>query len=143
MNERNKFPDQSMYGYINLDEYDPIFAKGILENPQATDKDEIPGAIGKFGLEPTNPIPIHGIPNASIYLDGLRFANGKPIQYERKGSIWIFSIELPIDEYLIYDTEGNEITKIYISPYHLKCSLKAPEGFITSQDLLDKLFFDD
>jgi hypothetical protein len=38
MNEQSKFPDQSIFGYTNLEEYDPIFAKGILENPKPQTK---------------------------------------------------------------------------------------------------------
>jgi len=142
MNDRSKFPDQSALGYLKLEEHDPVFIHGILENPQATNEDEIPGATGSFGLEPCNPIPIHGVPNSSIYLDSLYLADGKPITYRRVGSVWESSIELPIDEYQIYDAEGNEINKIYISPYHLKCSEKTPQGFTNIDKLLD-LFFDD
>ena len=55
MNDRSKFPDQSALGYLKLEEHDSVFIHGILENPQATNEDEIPGATGSFGLEPCNP----------------------------------------------------------------------------------------
>jgi hypothetical protein len=55
MNDRSKFPDQSALGYLKLEEHDPVFIHGILENPQAIIEDEIPRATGSFGLEPSNP----------------------------------------------------------------------------------------
>ncbi|AFL83717.1 hypothetical protein Belba_1079 [Belliella baltica DSM 15883] len=137
--DKNRFPDQSELGYLNLSEHGDFFLKDIIDNPQATDMDEIPGAIGKFGLEASNPIPIHGVPNSRIYLDNLRLRNGSPTSYERMGSMSNPSIEMPIDKYKIYDETGKEITTIFISPYHLKCSEKAPEGFMILDQLMKKL----
>lgn len=133
-----EFPDQSHLGFISLEEDSDIYLGSIRENPQATDRDEIPGAIGRFGLDPTNPIPIHGIPNSRIYLENLLQADGGIIRFTRKGSSHVSSINLPIDHYLIYNKKGEYLTSIFISPYHKKCSEKAPEGFQTLDSFIEK-----
>jgi hypothetical protein len=132
------FPDQSDLGYLNLYEYGEIFLGSILKNPQATDQDEIPGAVGRFGYDPSNPIPIHGVPNSKFYLDKLRQSDGQPVNFQREGSTSHESILLPIDQYLIFDFLGLELGRIYISPYHKKCSEKAPEGFMTKEEYFQK-----
>lgn len=133
-----KFPDQTHLGYLNLEEYGELFFDSVLENPQATDQDEIPGTVGRFGLDPGNPIPIHGVPNSKFYLNKLRQADGQPINFRREGSISHESIVLPIDQYLIFDLEDEELARIYISPYHKKCSEKAPDGLLTEEEYLKK-----
>lgn len=133
-----EFPDQSHLGFISLEEDGDIYLGSIRENPQATDQDEIPGAIGRFGLDPTNPIPIHGIPNSRIYLEHLLQADDSLIRFTRKGSIHVDSINFPVDEYHIYDQVGKFITSLYISAYHKRCSEKAPEGFQTLDSFIEK-----
>ncbi|MBA4301239.1 MAG: hypothetical protein C0433_14210 [Cyclobacterium sp.] len=136
--EKYKFPDQTQLGYLNLEEYGVVFLQSILENPQATDQDEIPGATGRFGYDPSNPIPIHGVPNAKFYLNNLRLPDGQPITYQREGSTSHESILLPIDQYLIFGPNEEELGRIYISPYHKKCSEKAPEGLLTEDEVILK-----
>jgi|GEM_PF-3063516 len=131
-----EFPDQSDLGYIKLEGDFEFFLSPILDNPQATDQDEIPGTSGKFGLEPSNPIPIHGVPNAKIYLESLLLENGEIVDFERIGSVVHLMINLPIDEYQLYDYSGKKISKLYISPYHKRCSVKIPEGFISLDSYL-------
>jgi hypothetical protein len=101
----------------------------IKSNPQATVTDEIHGTVGEFGLEPSNPIPVYGIPNNDIYLGRLRTFDGMPIKWERVGSMKHKDIDKLIDNYDIFDSEGKLIANIYISPYHLHTSQKAPKGF--------------
>jgi len=136
--KKYKFPDQTHLGYLNLEEYGIVFLQSILENPQATDQDEIPGATGRFGYDPSNPIPIHGVPNAKVYLEKLRQSDGQPINYLREGSTSHESINLPIDQYLIFGLDEDELCRIYISPYHKKCSEKAPDGFMTEEEVILK-----
>lgn len=138
-----KFPDQTHLGHLNLDEYGELFFASVLENPQATDQDEIPGATGRFGHDISNPIPIHGVPNSKFYLNKLRQADGQPINFQREGSTSHESINLPIDQYLIFDLDDEEVARIYISPYHKKCSEKAPDGFMTEEEYLQKWIDDD
>lgn len=94
------------------------------------DLDEIPGGIGNFGYDVTNPIPVKGIVSNEIYLESLRTSNGNKIEWERIGSTTVENIEDSIDIYQIYDLDGNKLTILYISPYHKRISMKTPKGFI-------------
>lgn len=94
-----------------------------------TTEDEIPNGVGKFGYVPTNPIPVNNIFASYAYLRRLREQNGKPVEFERTGSVSTDAIENPIDEYLIKNREGKLIATLYISPYQKTISRKAPEGF--------------
>jgi hypothetical protein len=104
----------------------------ILDNPQASFQDEISQGLGRFGLDPTNPIPIFGVPNNRIYLYKLRLGNGEKITWRRMGSLTVSNIEFPVDEYAVHSTIGYRVTKLYLSSYHLKTSNKAPDGFMLS-----------
>jgi hypothetical protein len=101
----------------------------IRENPQACKSDRIPGTEGRFGYDKTNPIPVFGIPSNEIYLRRLRKKGVSSIGWRRNGSLNIPEIINPIDEYELFDEEGELIATIYISPYHWKISELAPEGF--------------
>lgn len=122
--------DQRHLGYYPLayDEYSCL--PEILEYPEATNLDEIPGAEGRFGYDVSNPIPIHGIPNSALYLENLRTAEGARVHYDRVGSIHKDLDAMPIDVYRILDANFVEIARLHLCPYHFKCSEKAPEGFI-------------
>tara|TARA_A100001015_G_scaffold72901_1_gene80853 strand:- start:956 stop:3349 length:2394 start_codon:yes stop_codon:yes gene_type:complete len=111
-----------------------MIVMGITTNPEACDQDEIPGAIGEFGLNKTNPVPVYGIASNEIYLKGLNTKFGEKITWTRKGSYLIDEIQKEIDEYLIYNENGKFLTTIYISPYHWKTSKKIPKGFISIYD---------
>ena len=111
-----------------------------------TDEDKIPDGYGEFGLEVTNPIPIHGVPENELYLRKLRCENGNVIKWKRLGSTGAPNIAQIIDNYEIYDTLGNKICNLYLCPYHRKTSNKVPKGFIfegqkiiTSKPLLGKV----
>lgn len=101
----------------------------INANPQACKDDVIPQGYGEFGLTSTNPIPVYGIPENEDYLSKLRLQNGEKIFWERVGSVSADNINEPIDKYLIKNHNGKKITYLYISPYHLNTSMKAPKGF--------------
>lgn len=105
------------------------FLSKIKNNLQATRESTISSGIGEFGLEKTNPIPTYGIPNNETYLFSLRTANGNVLRYRRNGSIEVDNINEPVDEYEIYNYEGDVIAYLYLSPYHWKTSSKAPIGF--------------
>lgn len=101
----------------------------INANPQACKDDVIPQDYGEFSLTSTNPIPVYGIPENEDYLSKLRLQNGEKIFWERVGSVSADNINEPIDKYLIKNHNGKKITYLYISPYHLNTSMKAPKGF--------------
>jgi hypothetical protein len=110
-------------------EYVQFMLPSIKSNPQATVTDEIYGTVGEFGLEPSNPVPVYGVPNNEVYLRRLRTLDGMPVKWERVGSTRHKDINMPIDDYDIFNSKGKLIANIYISPYHLHTSQKAPKGF--------------
>ena len=101
----------------------------IQKNPQACSSDEIQQGTGEFGLEITNPVPVKSILGNEIYLERLRTTDGDSITWKRDGSREINLIWGNIDVYNIFDSHGDIISTIYISPYHRKISDKAPKGF--------------
>jgi ADP-ribosylglycohydrolase len=108
---------------------------GRFDQSQACSADEIPNATGEFGLCSSNPVPVYGVGSNNIYLNRLKTLDGKEIVWKRIGSTGDKSIKNPIDKYAISNALGELITHIFISPYHLRTSLKAPKGFITSLNL--------
>lgn len=101
----------------------------INSNSQATKSDIILAGIGEFGLEKTNPIPTYGIPSKTAYLNSLRTRNGERIGYRRTGSFEVENIFKPVDEYEIFNFQGETIAFLYFSAYHWKTSIKSPLGF--------------
>jgi hypothetical protein len=101
----------------------------IRSNPQACSSDVIPQGVGEFGLEKANPIPVYGIPSNEEYLNSLLLKDGSKFTHRRVGSLEVESIECPIDQYEIFDRQGETICVIYLSPYHWKNSKRCPKGF--------------
>lgn len=97
-------------------------------NPEGTDLDTIPDGYGEFGLEVTNPIPVHTILGNMSYLSRLRTLAGEEVEYDRLGSTDAPNIESLIDMYEI-SVNGQQLTTLYISPYNKKNSERAPKGF--------------
>ncbi len=81
----------------------------IKSNPQACNSDEISQGIGEFGLVSTNPVPVRGIPYNEYYLNRLRTPDGKKLNYRRNGSMDAANINMPIDEYEIYNATGDGV----------------------------------
>lgn len=111
----------------------PIFqmmGEQIKSNPQATDKDEIAEGYGEFGLEPTNPVPVCGVIANNVYLNRLIHKSKGAITFNRIGSFESPNIVNSIDNYEIFDSRGDRICNIYISPYHHSTSNKVSKGFI-------------
>lgn len=104
----------------------------ILETmcAKGTTEDVMPEGYGEFGLDITNPIPIHGVPDNERYLKKLRLANGSDIKWRRIGSCRAQNIEQIIDNYEIQDMAGNKVCNLYLCPYNRKTSNKSPKGFI-------------
>lgn len=122
LDEFNKLVDKNPLLKLQKEYFEEISKNG-------TDQDVIPWGIGEFGLEVTNPIPVHGIFGSRSYLSRLRTMNGDAIEFERIGSIFEPNvIKSPVDVYKIKNN-GMEIATLYISPYHKKNSNKAPKGF--------------
>jgi hypothetical protein len=106
-----------------------LFLVEIKSNPQACSFDEIPQGIGKFGLEASNPIPVYGVASNNIYFTRLALKDNSGIRWRRVGSMKVSNIDKLIDEYEIFNLNGDTICFLYLSPYHWKISDKCPEGF--------------
>ena len=92
--------------------------------------DKINGASGPYGRCADNPIPVRGIPQSERYLSHLRTVDGGRITWKRFGSYGSAVTNHPVDMYIIYDSNGNDVGKVYISAYQSATSQIAPEGFL-------------
>ena len=99
---------------------------GLAEH--GCDGDEIPGTVGRFGWDISNPVPTHTAFGSRSYLARLRTSGGGKVEHERIGSFGSPASELPVDGYELTDAKGDELGIIYLSPYHRRNSTKAPEG---------------
>jgi len=97
-------------------------------NPCGTDKDEMPEGYGEFGLEITNPIPVRSIPDGYFYLNRLKTVEGMDVSYERIGAMQASNIQHTIDGYNLF-VKGKKIAVVFICPYNICTSKKAPRGF--------------
>lgn len=100
----------------------------INNNTQATELDEIPEGIGRYGLEKTNPIPIKGVMGNIAYLAKIRTKEGVKVEYKRIGSTSAENIKTAIDIYEI-SVAGKLLDTFYLNPYHKRNSEKAPDGY--------------
>lgn len=97
------------------------------------DTDEIPGAEGEFAWNVSNPVPTHTTFGSRSYLARLRTPRGEKITYERVGSFSSPASEMPVDGYELKDASGNDLSIIYLSPYHKRNSEKPPSGLVLEQ----------
>lgn len=81
-----------------------------------------------YGWDSEEPISVCGIPDAYLYLSRLRTLDGAPIRFERKGSLTVDGYDNLVDEYVIFDLNGNELGCLYIFPYGTSNPNKCPEG---------------
>lgn len=105
-------------------------ARGLGQTKLADDApDELANAVGEFGSA-TNPIGCDGVTSCIAYLRRLRTSEGRRIHFVRKGCIVDKTVsQHPIDEYLIFGTDGKPFKTIFMSGYQNNDSKIAPEGF--------------
>jgi hypothetical protein len=92
----------------------------VLRGPAC---DEISGAIGEFGRDPRNPIPVNGPLGELLYLSNLRTSESQQIMFHRLGSI---------SNVAIYETvslDGATWDILFLHPYHPRKSHRAPAGY--------------
>ena len=90
--------------------------------------DELPNASGEFGHTATNPIPTKTVFGSTVYLARLRAPDGAKVVYKRRCSLSCEVSNRPIDAYDIFHPDGRHLTTLYVSPYQLRNSHKAPSG---------------
>ena len=91
--------------------------------------DVINGASGPYGRCADNPIPVRGIPQSERYLSHIRTNDGHKVTWRRFGSFGSTITSHPVDMYILYDVDNNEVGKVFISAYQAITSRTAPEGF--------------
>ena len=122
-----------IFGMYNETTFNEFYKTlGNVEGGATTDV--IPGAYGEYGLCPTNPVPVRGIPANEAYLRSLRLLSGEGFKWHRIGSTGAPNISDPIDMYQITTNGGTDLCVIYISPYQSIISQKAPKGFFISNE---------
>lgn len=109
-----------------------LLAKGDIYG-DGVDADQIPGAVGEFGLDVNNPIPVKSVLGAIEYLESLTFSDGSKVKYVRVGSMSSAYIKHPVDAYELSRDSGDKVCTIYLSPYHKRNSRKKPD-FQTEKD---------
>jgi len=103
-------------------------ASNFGSDEQGYDCNVIPFAVGEYGLEYTNPIPIRGIGGIRVYLGKLRTDDGRRVLCKRVRAINEPN-QFPVDEYDVFSDGGKLLAKLYVCPYHQRISRKAPKGF--------------
>lgn len=129
----------AVVSYVIFDKIDPQLntyesVKGSLaasfgSDDQGYDCDELPFAVGEFGRDVTNPIPVRGIGGIRVYLGRLRTANGEKVVPKRVRALAVENQPGKTDEYDVFTEGGGFLTKLYLCGYHQRVSRKAPRGF--------------
>ena len=126
--------------YVIFDKIDPQLntyesVKGSLaatfgSDDQGYDCDEIPFAVGEFGRDVTNPIPVRGIGGVHVYLGRLRTASGAKVVAKRVRALSVENQPGKTDEYELLTEQGGSLGKLYVCGYHRRVSGKALRGFM-------------
>ena len=95
---------------VNIEALKTYLAGLFGSDEQGYDADVIPFAVGEFGLEPTNPVPVRGIGGSRSYLDKLRLAGGQPVTSKRIRALKVADANILVDEYEIFDSQNKEST---------------------------------
>ncbi|MFN3557318.1 MAG: hypothetical protein ACK4VN_15265 [Bacteroidales bacterium] len=84
---------------------------------------------GRFGYDLTHPIGVNGIDRINAYFSRLRLLTGESIVWERRGSVISEDLPFPVDQYEIFNSDGQSIAHLFVYAYHGKMSERAPQGF--------------
>ena len=91
---------------------------------------QISTAVGRFGLDATNPIPVKGFSGISDYFYKLDIRKKFPTYEDcRRGSTSAENIDGNIDIYVLTARDGSSLEPLYISMYCNETSSKIPDGF--------------
>ena len=90
---------------------------------RGTNCDEIAGAIGDFGRDPRNPIPVNGPLGELIYLSNLRTTDSQQIMFHLLGTI------RSVDIYETVSLDGAKWDILFLDHYHPRKSRRSPSGY--------------
>lgn len=85
--------------------------------------DQIAGALGEFGHDPRNPVPVNGPLGAIVYLSNLRTPNSQPIMFHCLGSV------MSVDIYETVSVDGARWDILFLHQYHPRKSRHTPSGY--------------
>ena len=94
--------------------------------------DQLPDAVGVFGRDLRNPIPVNGPFGELIYISNLRLPNGIQVTGHRLGSRQRPGTDAPADVYEIVALDGSHWDKLVFDPYHPRKSRMYPQGLVCS-----------
>ena len=87
------------------------------------DCDEIAGAVGDFGRDPRNPIPVNGPLGEMLYLSNLRTPQSQQIMFHRLGCV--SNVEI----YETVSLDGATWDILFLHKYHPRKSRRPPSGY--------------
>ena len=90
---------------------------------RGADCDEIAGAVGEFGRDPRNPIPVNGPLGELTYLSNLHTVNSQLIMFHRIGST------SNVDIYETVSLDGAIWDILFLHPFHPRKSQRPPSGY--------------
>ena len=103
----------------------PVAVRSEIEGGLSCDA--IPGAVGEFGRNYQNPIPVNGPVGEILYLSNIRTMNQIPIMFHRIGS------REGIDGFECVSLDGKVWDIFFLSLYHPRKSRRAPSGYRIAQ----------
>jgi len=104
--------------------------KASLKRLVESDGEQVPGAQGRFGLEPSNPIRANGPEGETVYLERLRTATGGRLFYHRVGTADCPSLPgIPVDVFEVLSANGAERAYLFLVMYNFSRSRLAPGGY--------------
>src|SRR5690606_28993778 len=107
-----------------------IEGKTSLKRLVESDGEQVPGAQGRFGLEPSNPIRANGPEGEIVYLERLRTGTGARLFYHRVGTADCPSLPgIPIDVFEVLSSDGTHRAHLFFVMYNFSRSRLAPSGY--------------
>jgi len=101
-----------------------------LKRLRESDGEEVPGARGRFGVEPTNPILANGPDGEIVYLERLRTRAGSRLFYHRVGTTECSVLPgLPVDVFEVLSADRAHHAQLYFLMYNFTRSRIAPSGY--------------
>ena len=91
--------------------------------------DQLPGAVGDFGRDLGNPVPVNGVRGELKYLNRLVCPCGCHLLGHRLGSRALAGIAGNIDIYETVCSEGRHWDLLVVHPYHPRRSHRAPADY--------------
>lgn len=89
--------------------------------------DELAGAVGDFGREVGNPIPVNGPVGELVYISNMMLPTGAKVIGHRLGTVG------RIDVYETVTLDGSQWDLLFFDMYHLRKSRHLPSGYRHSQ----------